>query len=41
MSEYKKFSEEIKKFEHKWGEAPAWAYERLKKLSKEMICGIE
>lgn len=33
--------EEIKKFEHKWGEAPEWAYERLKKLSKEITCGIE
>lgn len=35
MSEYEKFSEEIKRFEHKWGEAPEWAYERLKQLRKE------
>lgn len=30
MSEYEKFSEEIKRFEHKWGKAPEWVYERLK-----------
>jgi len=35
MSEYEKFSEEIKRFEHKWGKAPEWAYERLKQLRKE------
>ena len=35
MSGYEKFSEEIKRFEHKWGKAPEWAYERLKQLSKE------
>lgn len=32
MSEYEKFSEEIKRFEQKWGKAPEWAYERLKKV---------
>lgn len=35
MSECEKFSEEIRKFEHKWGKAPEWTYERLRKLSKE------
>lgn len=34
MSEYEKFSEEIKRFEHKWGKAPEWAYERLKKVKQ-------
>ena len=35
MSDYEKFLIEVNNFEKKWGKAPKWAYQRLKKLEKE------